>query len=196
VLDGGNSSRLSNNLVRGQEIANSASASYSMSGRHDTLFVLSAVPSDEVDINALESALREEINVIKNQLPDDEELARVKAQVVAAQVYKQDSTFYQAMEIGMLDTIGLPWQIKDDYVEKILAVSAEQVQQVATKYLTDERLTVAELAPQPIDRGNNGMGTSNSGNGDVASKATSKAMDEKVSEQKENAVIAEDGEKQ
>jgi len=149
VLDGGNSARLSKNLVRGQEIANSASASYGMTARHETLFVLSAVPNDEVAIEVLEFALRDEINTIKTQLPDDKELDRVKAQVVAAQVYKQDSTFYQAMEVGMLDTIGLPWKIKDDYVEKILAVTAVQVQQVANKYLTDDRLTVAVLEPLP-----------------------------------------------
>ncbi|MCK4834086.1 MAG: insulinase family protein [Gammaproteobacteria bacterium] len=151
VLDGGDSARLSKNLVRGQEIANSASASYGMSARHDTLFVLSAVPNDEVAIEVLEFALREQINLLKTQLPDDKELDRVKAQVVAAQVYKQDSTFYQAMEVGMLDTIGLPWQIKDEYVDKVLAVTAEQVQQVAKKYLTDDRLTVAVLDPLPIE---------------------------------------------
>ena len=151
VLDGGNSARLSNNLVRGQQIANSASASYGMSARHDTLFVLSAVPNNEVAIEVLEFALREEVNTIKTQLPDEKELDRVKAQVVAAQVYQQDSIFYQAMEVGMLDTIGLPWQIKDDYVKNILSVTAEQIQQVANKYLTDERLTVAVLDPLPIE---------------------------------------------
>ncbi|MFV2004064.1 MAG: M16 family metallopeptidase [Gammaproteobacteria bacterium] len=154
VLDGGSSARLSNNLVRGQQIANSASASYGMSARHETLFVLSAVPNDEVEIDVLEFALREEVNTIKTQLPEGDELERVKAQVVAAQIYQQDSTFYQAMEVGMLDTIGLPWQIKDDYVKKILAVTAEQVQLVANKYLTDERLTVAVLDPLPIENNN------------------------------------------
>ena len=153
ILDGGSSARLSKNLVRGQEIENSASASYGMSARHESLFVLSAVPNDKVEIEVLEFALREELSIIKTQLPDDKELDRVKAQVVASQVYKQDSTFYQAMEVGMLDTIGLPWQIKDDYVEKILAVTAEQVQQVANKYLTDDRLTVAVLDPLPIENG-------------------------------------------
>jgi zinc protease len=153
VLDGGNSARLSKNLVRGQQIANSAGASYSMSSRHETLFVLSAVPNDEVSIDVLEFALREEVDTIKTQLPDEKELDRVKAQVVAAQVYQQDSTFYQAMEVGMLDTVGLPWQIKDDYVKNILAVTAQQVQQVANKYLTDERLTVAVLDPLPIENG-------------------------------------------
>jgi zinc protease len=151
VLDGGSSARLSKNLVRGQEIANSASASYGMSAKHETLFVLSAVPNDGVAIEVLEFALREQIDRIKTQLPDEKELDRVKAQVVAAQVYKQDSVFYQAMEVGMLDSIGLPWHIKDDYVQKIMAVTAEQVQQVAKKYLTDERLTVAVLEPLPIE---------------------------------------------
>jgi len=155
VLDGGSSARLSKNLVRGQQIATSAGASYGMTARHETLFVLSAVPNDEVAIEVLEFALREEVNTVKTQLPDENELDRVKAQVVAAQVYQQDSTFYQAMEVGMLDTIGLPWQIKDDYVENILAVTAQQVQQVANKYLIDESLTVAVLDPLPIENGAN-----------------------------------------
>ncbi|MBT8133721.1 MAG: insulinase family protein, partial [Gammaproteobacteria bacterium] len=162
VLDGGNSARLSKNLVRGQEIANSAGASYSMTARHETLFVLSAVPNDDVAIEVLEFALRDELNTLKTKLPDDDELDRVKAQVVAAQVYKQDSIFYQAMEVGMLDTIGLPWQIKDDYVEKILAVTAEQVQQVANKYLTDDRLTVAVLEPLPNGTEDDGAETESS----------------------------------
>lgn len=151
VLDGGSSARLSNHLVRGQQIANSASAGYGMSAKHETLFVLSAVPNNGVEIDVLEFALREEVNVLKMQLADEKELNRVKAQVVAAQVYQQDSTFYQAMEVGMLDTIGLRWQIKDEYVDNILSVTAEQVQKVANKYLTDDRLTVAVLEPLPID---------------------------------------------
>lgn len=151
VLDGGSGARLSKNLIRGQQIASSASASYGMTARHETLFVLSAVPNENIAVEVLEFALREQINTLKTQLPDKDELDRVKAQVVAAQVYQQDSTFYQAMEVGMLDTIGLPWQIKDESVQKILAVTAEQVQQVANKYLNDDQLTVAVLEPLPID---------------------------------------------
>jgi zinc protease len=151
VLDGGSSARLTNNLVRGQQIAESASASYSMTAKHETLFTLSAVPNDGVATDVLEFALREEVDRLKTQLPDEKELDRVKAQVVAAQVYQQDSTFYQAMEVGMLDTIGLPWQTKDEYVKNIMAVTAVQVQQVAKKYLVDEQLTVAVLDPLPIE---------------------------------------------
>ena len=147
LLDGGNSARLSKNLVRGQQIATSAGASYDMTTRHGTLFTLSAVPNDGVSTNALERALREQISAIQTTLPTQKELDRVKAQVVAANVYQQDSSFYQAMEIGQLETVGLPWQTKDEYIENVQAITAEQVQQVAIKYLVNSGLTVGVLKP-------------------------------------------------
>ena len=85
---------------------------------------------------------------IKNNLPGEEEMARVRAQVVASSIFEQDSSFYQGMKIGILETVGLGWETNKEYVEKIKAVTAEQVQQVARKYLVEEHLTVAELVPQ------------------------------------------------
>ena len=75
----------------------------------------------------------------------------MKAQVVASSVFEQDSSFYQAMKIGILETVGLGWETKDEYVERINAVTAEQVQQVARKYLVENQLTVAELVPQSTE---------------------------------------------
>jgi zinc protease len=57
------------------------------------------------------------------------------------------------MKIGQLETVGLDWQVADDYVARIKAVTAEQVQAVAAKYLIDTSLTVAELVPLPMDAG-------------------------------------------
>ena len=83
-----------------------------------------------------------------------EELQRVKAQVLANAVYERDSNFYQAMQLGMTETVGLGWQKVDEYVEKINQISAEQVRQVARKYLQEDRLSIAYLAPQPIKSSN------------------------------------------
>ena len=55
------------------------------------------------------------------------------------------------MQLGILETNGLGWQTKERYLENIQTVTAEQVQQVAKKYLTNERLTVAVLDPLPIE---------------------------------------------
>lgn len=149
LLDGGNSARLSKNLVRGSEIATSVSASYSLYALHDSLFTLSAIPANGTSIEQMEAALVAQIEEIQNTLPSEDEMARVRAQVVASSVYEQDSSFYQGMKIGILETVGLGWQINNEYVNKIKAVTAEQVQQVARKYFIEDYLTVAELVPQP-----------------------------------------------
>jgi zinc protease len=74
----------------------------------------------------------------------------VKAQVIAADVYQRDSMFYQAMQIGQLETTGFSWKILQSYPAKLQAVTAEQVQAVAKKYFVKDNMTVATLDPQPI----------------------------------------------
>lgn len=151
VLDGGDSARLSSELVRGRAIAASASAGYDLSARHDSLLSLEGTPAQGQKIATLEQALREQVTRLHNELVSDEELSRIKAQVTAAKVYELDSVFYQAMQIGMLETVGLKWQEAEHYAERINAITAEQVQQVAREFLTPDNLTVAILEPQPIN---------------------------------------------
>lgn len=76
-----------------------------------------------------------------------DELARAWAQLVAGQVYKLDSMFAQAMEIGQLDGGWHCERHSKRIIEKFRAVTVEAVQAVARKYFVDERLTVAELDP-------------------------------------------------
>ncbi|HEY0634636.1 MAG TPA: pitrilysin family protein [Gammaproteobacteria bacterium] len=152
VLDGGESARLARELVRGQQLAASASAGYGLTERLDTLFMLSATPANGHDIGSVEQALRAQVQRVREELISQEELARIKAQVTAAKVYERDSVFYQAMQIGTLATVGLDWREGDRYVERINAITAEQVRAVAREFLIDDHLTVARLDPQPIDR--------------------------------------------
>lgn len=152
LLDGGESARLTKNLVRGQQLATSVSTGYDLYARHDELFTFSVIPADGVSMEQIESVIKQEIKHIKETLPEQKELDRVIAQVLAASVYEQDSSFYRAMQIGILETLGLGWQVKEEYIEKIKAVTAEQVQQVAKKYLVDKHLSVAVLDPLSIDQ--------------------------------------------
>jgi len=152
IIDGGNSARFSSRLVRGSEVASSASAGYRMASRLDNLFLFSGTPSKDKTIQDLEVAFRKEIIDIQNNPVTEAELQRVKAQVISSDVYEKDSVFYQAMIIGTLETIGLSWRLADKYVERINSVTAEQVMEVAKKYLVDDRLTVSELDPLPMDK--------------------------------------------
>jgi zinc protease len=157
ILDGGNSARLSRNLIRGQEVAASAGAGYDLFSRLDELFIFDGTPATGKTVAELESALREQIKEVREKPVAPEELERIKSQVVAAKVYERDSNFYQAMQIGTLETNGLSWKLADEYLDRIKAVTAEQVQQVAQKYLVDDRLTVAVLEPLPIENGKHRM---------------------------------------
>jgi zinc protease len=152
VLDGGSSARFASRLERGKEVASSVGASYPLTSRLDGLFTLGGTPARGKTTEELELAVRQELEELQQNLVSEEELDRVKAQVVSSDVYERDSVFYQAMILGMLETVGLSWRLVDEYVDRIQAVTAEQVQIVAQKYFVDDRLTIAILEPQPMDR--------------------------------------------
>ena len=150
VLDGHEGARLQASLVRGSRLAASAGAGYQGVGRGPGMFLLSGTPSEGRSVNELEQALKAEVRRIATEGVRDDELARVKAQVVAAQVYARDSMFAQARQIGSLEAIGLSHRLIDLQVERLRSVTAEQVQQVAQRYFSDDSLTVAVLDPQPL----------------------------------------------
>jgi zinc protease len=151
VLDGGSSARLSSDLVRGKQIAVAASAGYGLISRMSDMFELEATPAEGKTVIELEAALKNEIKKLQQTLISKEELQRIKAQVLASDIFQKDSGFYQAMEIGTLDTVGLGWQKANDYVANINKVTAEQVREVAQKYLVEDHLSIAYLEPQTIN---------------------------------------------
>lgn len=151
VLDGNDAARLAKNLVRGQKVAQSAGASYDATLRGESLFILDGQPADGKTVAELKAALRGEVQRIRDQGVTAEELARVKIQIVASQVFKRDSMMAQAMEIGGFEAAGFNWRDYDKLLEKIKSVTPEEVQAVAKKYFTDDALTVAVLDPQPVD---------------------------------------------
>ena len=152
VLDGHASARLNKSLVRESQVANSANAGYSAMARGPSVFFLSAVPRAGKTVAELEQALRKEIEKITKDGVTEDELARVKAQVVAGHVYQRDSIFSQAMQLGRLESTGLSYRDIDIILEKLKAVTAAQVRDVAKKYFNDDSLTVAVLDPQPLER--------------------------------------------
>jgi zinc protease len=151
ILDGGDSARLASQVVRGSQVAASASASYDAFDRLETLFLFSGTPANDHSVADLQKALLAQIKQLQDKPVSAEELERVKAQIRADKVFERDSIFYQAMQIGMLETVGLSWKDAEQYLPRIEAVTAEQVQAVARKYLVEDQLTVATLSPQPID---------------------------------------------
>jgi len=147
ALGGGPSARLPRELIRETKIAATASANYSSISRLASLFSFSATPSAEHSLEELEGAILGQIERLQREPPTSAELERIKTQVVAERIYQRDSMFYEGLIIGTLESVGLDWRVKDDYVEKLSAITPNQIQAVAVKYLVPKGLTVAKLFP-------------------------------------------------
>ncbi len=150
VLDGNEAARLNQSLVRNSRLASEVGAGYDATARGPGMCFLEGTPSQGKSAAELETGLRAELARLVEDGVTEDELARVKAQVVAGQVYKRDSIFGQAMEIGQFETSGLSHRDIDRVQERIKAVSAEQVRAVAKQYFIDDQLTVVVLDPQPL----------------------------------------------
>ena len=150
VLDGYDGARITRSLVRDSGVAVEAGAGYDNTARGPAMFALEGTPAAGKSVAQLEQALRTMLAKVAAEGISEEELRRVKAQVVAAQVYKRDSIFGQAMEIGQFEMAGLSHLQLDRALEKIRAVTAAQVQDVASRYFGDDTLTVATLTPLPL----------------------------------------------
>ena len=151
ILDGHDAARFNKKLVREDQVALSVGIDYDPTARGPGMLYLHGSPSEGKTVADLEAALRDEIARVQKEGISEPELKRAKAQLLASQVYKLDSMFGQAMEIGQTESAGIPYQKIDRMLEKLQKVSAAEVQAVARKYFTDDTLTVGVLDPQPLD---------------------------------------------
>jgi len=153
VLDGYSGARLERALTQGpSRVADSAGAGNGLWGRGPQLFTLSAVPAQGKTTEQVEAALREQVARIALEGVTEAELNRVKTQWVASAVYKLDSVFNQARELGTAWVQGQPLDANERVIERLRTVTAAQVKAVAGQYFGDDQLTVASLLPQPLNQ--------------------------------------------
>lgn len=154
VLDGYSGARLERALTQGangSRLADSAGASHGLVGRGPQLFLLDGVVAPGSSPERLEQGLREQVARVAREGVSEAELQRVKTQWMANAVYKLDSVFNQARELGTNWALGQPLDLNERLLERLRGVTAKQVQDVAARYFGDDQLTVAVLQPQPAD---------------------------------------------
>jgi len=147
VLDGYSAARLEREMVKKSRVANTVSSDYDGLRRGPGAFYVSFTPGKGKSVEDVERAWREQLAVLINDGVTEEELRTVKAQVIAAQVFSEDSIYGQASRIGRMRSLGLPPDAATLITEKLRQVTAEQITEVARKYLVDDQLTVAVLEP-------------------------------------------------
>lgn len=146
ILSSGKSSRLYKALVYEQQLALYAGGDYDNIANDPSLFYVYAGVMPGKTTDEVEKALYAEIEKLKTAPVADEELQKAKNQIESSFIMGQDSIFYQAMLLGQFETVA-NWRLLETYVEKIRAVTKEDVMRVAQQYFTEDNRTVGILVP-------------------------------------------------
>lgn len=148
VLDGYDNARLNRTLVKQERVVNDVDVGYDMISRGPQLFTISASVAKGKSVAQAQMSIRKAIHELVEKGILESELKRIKVRILSEQIYKRDSIFGQAMEIGNIEMAGFSWRDIDPMLEKMQTITPEQVQAVAKKYLVDDGLTIAVLDPQ------------------------------------------------
>lgn len=149
ILSHGKSSRLYQSLVYDQKLSLAVGAEYGLMQTDPGLFYFYALVSPGQKVEVVEEALHKEIKRLQSEAPTEQELQRAKNQVEAARIFEQDSNFRHAMLLGQAESVGAGWRKVDQFLERIRAVTAKDVQRVAGQYLLEDSRTVGSLIPVP-----------------------------------------------
>lgn len=147
ILGGNSSSRLDKNLLRGTQKAAAVNIQYEMFGNSPTLLIVSGMPAQGVQVQELVDAVRKEIADIAQNGVSRAELARIRSQSEAAEIFGKDSMDTQASLIGVLETHGFSYTDEAAIRRKLSQVSAKDVQEAA-KLLVPQRETLMVVTPE------------------------------------------------
>ncbi len=147
ILDGGLSARLEKRLVREQRLLAGVSSNYDLFNRGGGLLTISAVPEQGHTLAEARQAVLHEIERLEKEPITPEEFERVKVNQRAGLTYNLDSIAGQAQLIGALEVSNLSYKLMDQLADNMGALSTQQVQDAARRYLTADSLSTLYLEP-------------------------------------------------
>ena len=147
VLSSGRASRLYRRLVYERQLALEAGGDYSYFSIDPNLFWFWATPMPGQTPETLEQELLAEMERLKSEPATEEELTRAKNQTEAAFVFQEDSIHRRASLLARFELIG-DHAKKDEFLKRIRAVTAADLQGVARKWFPPDRKSVGVLLPR------------------------------------------------
>ena len=146
VLSNGRSSRFYQQLVKEKQLAVNANAFW-QGRRGPSLVEIVAVPRPGVKVEDLEKAIDDEIAAVQKDGITEAELAKVRTQLLRQAIQTRSSSLFTAIAIGTFAVnFNDPNLINTSY-DKLAAVTADQVKQVAQKYLVTAHRAVVITMP-------------------------------------------------
>jgi len=146
VLGSGNSSRFYQDLVKDKELAAEISVQTDVR-RGPSLMYVQATPRPGVKTEDLEAAIYEEITRLQKDGITEAELHKVKTQFRREQINQRSSDLSLTTLLGRYTVYFNDPNLINTIYENYSSVTAEQVKQVANKYLVTTERTVVTTFP-------------------------------------------------
>jgi zinc protease len=153
LLTGGSASRLYQGLVKGRELALEVEGLYGLTSPWEyngpTLYTVFAMLKPGVGVDTVMAAIDEEVARIAKEGPDAATLQRVKTRMRADWFNGLESFVARADTLARLQTLWGDAKVAERIPQWIDAVSAADVQRVAARYLSPQRVSVIDRQPKP-----------------------------------------------
>jgi zinc protease len=146
-LAGNEDGLLVRTLVKDQGLATRVEVSYDPLARFNTLFELHIVPVQGTSFETLQKSIAQVIGGLQDQAITAEELRRIKVQFRAEFIYQQDQLSEQVEWLGRILIAHQSPDLSTQFLSRIEAVTAEQIQGVLRRYCTDKNVTQGILKP-------------------------------------------------
>jgi len=137
----GRTGRLYGALIEEQAIAASASTN-SNTNQYAGTFSFSATPKSNAELETIEAAWYEQLEIIKNEPVSDHELQKVKNKARADSfrgLQDNSSLFFQLA----ITQAWVSWEHMNTYPQALQEVTPADIQRVAQTYLTEDRMGVS-----------------------------------------------------
>lgn len=144
VLGQGRSSRLYQTVKEDQKLVRSVS-SYALTPKWPGIFTISAA-LDDGDIPATVEAILAQVERLRSQPPSAEEVAKAQRNLEVDFIYSRETAEGRARRLGHSVVLAGDIDFERRYIERVRAVTPEDVVAAARKYLTPSGLTVSVLA--------------------------------------------------
>jgi predicted Zn-dependent peptidase len=149
VLGRGRSSRLYENLVKQKKVAVQAGCQNGFPGdKYPGLIFFFAVPAQGKTAAECQAAIEEEVEKIKKDPVTEDELMKFKRTTVKGLLGQMRSNTQMAAMLTYADVVLGDFNEAFNQVEKVKAITAEDVKRVAGRYLVSTNRTIGEIVPE------------------------------------------------
>jgi predicted Zn-dependent peptidase len=146
ILSKGRTSRFYKVLVEEKTFAESVHAVNGLPGaKYNNLFAIFAKPRHPHTSAELESAIYDEIEILKTKSVTEKELQKVKNQIKADFIRNLNSNSGLANLLSYFEAVTGSYEYITDHIKVIERVTPDDIMRVAKKYLTPDNRTVAKL---------------------------------------------------